>query len=260
MITHPIERLHLRKQDYYWCNTAQGWDYCSPSENRDYKNKQCREDSPCGKQGEKYNWCWLKEGSWGYCGLVEPKMFLHRSKYHYVCIDECQYYESGDYYWCHTAKGWDYCSPVVDVTYKGKSCRSDDSCGSHDYSYNWCWTSESEYDYCGPIESGECTYIPSKHRNKRAPDKKIVICREKDETSGKEIIFTAEEAPEDIAKSKQLEKDLENVISCWKNNYLVGQARSKLANSGNLRHAFEYVALEYYICLTESILHICFSE
>ncbi|ROL50858.1 hypothetical protein DPX16_15102 [Anabarilius grahami] len=138
--------------DYYWCNTAEGWDYCSPSENRDYMNKQCREDRPCGKYDKNYNWCRLKEGSWGYCGLVKPKTLVRRTKYDHFCVDKCQRHEKKDYYWCHTASSWDYCSPDVDVTYKNKPCRSDHSCDSHGYSYNWCWTSESDYDYCGPIE------------------------------------------------------------------------------------------------------------
>ncbi len=198
-------------------------------------NKQCREDSPCGKQGQDYNWCWLKEGSWAYCGLVESNMFLHQSVYHQVCIDQCQYYESGDYYWCHTAKGWDYCSPDVDVTYKGKPCRSDHSCGSHGYSYNWCWTSDSEYDYCGPIESGECTYISSRHRNRRAPDKKVEICTEKDKTNSKITTFTAVPAPKAIADGKQWKNEVENLISRWNNGYLVSQARSNRISSDNLR-------------------------
>ncbi|XP_048042092.1 uncharacterized protein LOC125265739 [Megalobrama amblycephala] len=226
-----------REQDYYWCNTAQGWDYCSPSENTDYKNKQCKEDSPCEKQGENYYWCWLKEGSWGYCGLVEPKMLIHRSMYHYICIDECQYYESKDYYWCHTAKGWDYCSPNIDVTYKGKPCRSDHTCGLHGYSYNWCWTSESKYDYCGLIEStGECSYISSQHRKRRAPNNnKILICKKDDKGTNTRTTFTAVPTLDDIADGSRWRNEAENLISRWNNQYLVDQSRSNLIRSDNLR-------------------------
>lgn len=225
-----------RKQDYYWCHTAQGWDYCSPSEHRDYKNRQCREDNSCGKQGNNYNWCWLKEGnSWGYCGLVEPKMLLHRSTEHYNCIDKCQYYERGDYYWCHTAYGWDYCSPDVDVTYKGKPCRSDHSCDSFGYNYNWCWTSESDYDYCGPIESGECTYVPSKHRKRRALEGRKLICTQEDKHKKKITTFTADPAPNVIAEGSPWRNEAENLISRWDNHYLMNDVRLNLIQSNNLR-------------------------
>ncbi|MCI4388986.1 hypothetical protein PGIGA_G00092460 [Pangasianodon gigas] len=229
------EHCEKRHEVYHWCHTAEGWDYCSPSENIDYKNKNCKEDSPCGKQGENYHWCNLKEGSWGYCGLVEPKMLLHRTRYHHVCIDECQYYESGDYYWCHTSNGWDYCSPDVDVTYKDKPCRSDHYCGLHDYGYNWCWTSESEYDYCGAIESGECSYVTSQHRNRRAPEDRVLICTRKDKDNKKTTIFTAEPAPDDITENQKWKNEARNLISRWNNGYLVDQARSQLITSDNLR-------------------------
>ncbi|XDV11417.1 hypothetical protein PO909_000363, partial [Leuciscus waleckii] len=60
------DHCERRNNNYYFsCNTEQGWDYCSPSENRDYENKQCKEDSPCGKYDHDYNWCKLKEGRSG---------------------------------------------------------------------------------------------------------------------------------------------------------------------------------------------------
>ncbi len=219
----------------YHCNTAEGWDYCSPSENVDYWNKNCNENNPCGKQGKDYYWCWLKEGSWGYCGLVEPKMLLHRSKYHYVCTDNCQYYESGDYYWCHTAQSWGYCSPDVNVTYKDKPCRSDHHCGLHGSGYNWCWTSESEYDYCGPIESAECTYVTSHHRNRRAPEDRILICIRENKDKKIKTTFTAEPATNSITENHSWRNEASNLISRWNNGYLVDQARSNLITSENLR-------------------------
>ncbi|KAI7808412.1 hypothetical protein IRJ41_004308 [Triplophysa rosa] len=223
-----------RGGEHYWCNTATGWDYCSPSENTDYMNKQCKEDSSCGKQDENYNWCWLKEGSWGYCGFVEPKMLLHRTKDNYICTDECQYYESGDYYWCHNAKNWDYCSPVVDVTYKGKPCRSDHSCGLNEYKYNWCWTSETEYDYCGRIEPGECTYITSQHRQRRAPEDTILICTKND--NNKETTFTAVPAPKHFTEvNRKLRNEAEDLINQWNNQSLSNQARSNLIKTEHLR-------------------------
>ncbi|KAA0721395.1 hypothetical protein E1301_Tti020712 [Triplophysa tibetana] len=225
-----------RQEEYYWCNTVTGWDYCSPSEKTDYKNKRCKEDSPCGKHGQNYNWCWLKEGSWGYCGLQEPKMLLYRTKDNYICTDECQYHERSDYYWCHTAKDWDYCSPDVNVTYKGKPCRSDHSCGLNDYGYNWCWTSENEYDYCGRIEPGVCTYTTSQHRKRRAPEDRKLICTRIDKGNKIKTIFTAEEASNDIAEVNQNRKEeAKKLIGLWNNGYLVNQARSNLIASEHLR-------------------------
>lgn len=37
------------------------------------------------------------------------------------CIDDCQYYEYGDYFWCYTTdNSWDYCSPLADLTNKNE--------------------------------------------------------------------------------------------------------------------------------------------
>ncbi|XP_051948308.1 uncharacterized protein LOC127619508 [Xyrauchen texanus] len=229
------DRCDQKGEVYFWCHTSQGWDYCSPSENVDYFRNHCKEDNPCGKHDQTYYWCWLKKGSWGYCGPVEPKMLLHRSKYHYVCTDECQYYERGDYYWCHTAKDWDYCSPTVNVTYKDTPCRSNHFCGLHKGGYNWCWTTESEYDYCGPIESGECTYVTSQHRNRRAPEDPVLICTRHDKGNHITTTFSAQPAPNDITNGRRWRNEAQNLISRWDNGYLVDQARSNLIHSDNLR-------------------------
>ncbi|XP_073800011.1 uncharacterized protein [Danio rerio] len=226
-----------RGQYYYWCNTEKGWDYCSPNNNTDYMNRQCKEDSPCEKRTNDYKWCAVA-GGWGYCGLVEPKMFLHRSKYHYVCIDRCQYYQKNDYYWCHIENSWDYCSPEVDVTYKGTPCRSDHSCGLHGNGYNWCWTSDKDYDYCGPIEPEECTYIDSKHRSKRADannPQRIVICTQVDRGNRISTTFSAVPAPNAITDGGQFREEIENLISFWDNGNLVEHASSNLMHSANVR-------------------------
>ncbi|XP_056305808.1 uncharacterized protein LOC130217672 [Danio aesculapii] len=227
-----------RGQNYYWCSTEQGWDYCSISENKDYKNRQCKVDSPCGKHNHKYNWCEV-EGDWGHCGLVEPRMFTHWTYQNDVCIDECQYSESKNYYWCHTDENvnefdWDYCSPEVNVTYKGQPCHSDHSCGLHGKSYNWCWTSETEYDYCGSIQDAECSYATDTHLRRRTPESNrqaVVICTREDK--GNKIItdFTAEPAPDDITDGRQLRHEVDSLIRQWHNGYLVDEARSDLIRS-----------------------------
>jgi hypothetical protein len=50
------------------------WKYCSEynpgpglSSRWDYRGKRCKESSPCGLYGYDYEWCYLEEGSWGYC-------------------------------------------------------------------------------------------------------------------------------------------------------------------------------------------------
>ncbi|KAK9978563.1 hypothetical protein ABG768_020308 [Culter alburnus] len=229
------DNCYRRDQDYYWCDTAEGKDYCSPYENIDYRKKHCREDSPCGKQGQNYNWCYLKEGDWGHCGPVEPKMFLHRSKKDHFCIDECRYHESGDYYWCHTDKGWGYCSPDVDVTYKDKPCRSGHSCGLHGESYNWCWTSGSDYDYCGPVESGECTYVTYQNRNRGDLKDRKLICAQVNRTNTIITTFNVEPSPNDITDGSQWKREAEILIRRWDNAYLVDKAHSNLIYSNNLR-------------------------
>ncbi|CAL8296267.1 unnamed protein product [Boreogadus saida] len=75
----------------------------------------------------------------------------------YTCDDECQYHSSEEYYWCHTASSWGYCSPQQDVTYKGENCRSDHKCGYHGYKYSWCYTTNNnKYDYCGLVVPRMC--------------------------------------------------------------------------------------------------------
>ncbi|CAM4274423.1 unnamed protein product [Leuciscus chuanchicus] len=217
--------LHSSRNQVY--KRLQGLDFCSPSKNRDYDNRQCKEDSPCGRYDHNYNWCKLKEGSWGYCGLVEPKTQLHRSIYHHTCIDECRYYVSKKYYWCHTANGWDYCSPKVGVTYTGKPCRSGHSCGLHGESYNWCWTSQSDYDYCGPVETS--------HRDRRDLEDRALACTQEDMDNIKISNFTVVPAPHDITDGSQWRNEAETLISRWDNGYLVDQARSNLIHSDHLR-------------------------
>lgn len=95
---------------YFWCNTKNGWDYCSPNENTDYKGQPCREDHPCRSYGKSYLWCYTEGGSWGYCGLLrniaEPKTLLYLSStYISECLNECFYDETNKYFWCDTEGG-----------------------------------------------------------------------------------------------------------------------------------------------------------
>nr|XP_021327479.1 uncharacterized protein LOC110438722 [Danio rerio] len=228
-----------KDKTYNWCNVASGTAYCSPSENTDYLNRPCKEDSPCEKHNDYYHWCEV-EGSQSYCGLVEPKVFVHRTHYNNYCFDDCEYYESGDYYRCNigNTNGWELCSPEVDVAYNGHACHSDHFCGLHGKTYNWCWTSETEHGYCGPVEAAECSYITSTNSSSRNSDnepQKIVICTRVDK--GKIIIthFSAEPASRDITDGIQFRHEVEKLTSKWHNEYLVDEARSNLISSANLR-------------------------
>ncbi|XP_078541483.1 uncharacterized protein LOC144826896 [Lissotriton helveticus] len=144
---------------YYWCNSDEGWDYCSPAKNKDYYGRQCKADHPCGRHGLAYSWCYTEGGSWGYCGRVEAKVVSHVSSfYHMMCQDDCRKSTSGNF-WCNTLSGWDYCSPRSDFTMRNAQCRRSHSCSTHGKHYYWCYTEDS-WDYCGPVRDNECHIQP----------------------------------------------------------------------------------------------------
>ncbi|KAI4899757.1 hypothetical protein NFI96_004476 [Prochilodus magdalenae] len=217
-------------EDYYWCKTREGWDYCSPAQNRDYKDNACRDDHPCDKHGESYYWCNRKGwfSGWGYCGPVESKTTVYiSSKYQRVCIDDCLYDEYYEYSWCYTDKGWDYCSPTPDVTYKNVPCRSDHSCDSHGYSYSWCWITASEYDYCGVIKACECSSFTTK-RYKRHLRNAVALCVRNDTGGQVETTFFAEPNQEALADGSSSRNEITHLISLWENGGLGNQTRSGL--------------------------------
>ncbi|XP_060720636.1 uncharacterized protein LOC132841984 [Tachysurus vachellii] len=222
----------LYENDYYWCNTKKGWDYCSLTPNTDYKGNECRDDHPCGLHGKDYYWCNTKSGEVHYCGKVEPRTALYiSSTYHSECRDECSYDESESYYWCNTDNGWDYCSPSPDVTYKNESCRSNHSCGTYGYDYSWCWT-DSGWDYCGIIETGR--NYRTIGRWKRQPNNIVEICTETDLGNRKVTKITAEPNPGAIADGSNWRNEIINIISTWTNGFLRNQAGT-LTTTRNLR-------------------------
>ncbi|KAM9449970.1 uncharacterized protein Hap1MRO34_022433 [Clarias gariepinus] len=209
--------------DYFWCSTKDGWDYCSVTENTDYKGHPCRDDHPCKKYGKSYTWCYNKKGSWGYCGLVhsveEPKTLLRiSSKHRSECRDECLYDEKEKYFWCNTDKGWDYCSPLPDTTYKNEPCRSDHSCGTHGYKYNWCWTN-SEYDYCGVIRPGECKYSYTGNKENQS-NVAMLSCTASYSGSNTETKFDTEPDPIEIADGSRWGREVTSLIARWHSGYL----------------------------------------
>ncbi|XP_021328358.2 uncharacterized protein [Danio rerio] len=219
---------------YYYCVVEDELEFCSPNENTDYKNRQCKEDSPCGKHNNDYKWCAV-EGGWGYCGLTEPKMFHHRTHKNDVCINECRYSKKNNYYWCDTVNSWEFCSPEVGVTVRGIPCHADHPCGLHGKSYHWCWNSENKRDYCGFIEPAECSYVTDTHLSSRTPEnnlKDIVTCK-----TSKRVTTTisAEPASRDIADGRRFRQEVESLINQWHNGYLVDEARSNLIHSPIVR-------------------------
>ncbi|KAK2850876.1 hypothetical protein Q5P01_007152 [Channa striata] len=71
------------------------------------------------------------------------------------CSTSCLYNEEAADYYCST--GWitKPCSPTYsEVTVRGEKCKSDHTCGKHDYNYYWCNTDHS-WDYCShPLPFG----------------------------------------------------------------------------------------------------------
>jgi len=64
-----------RNTQFYWCDTARGWDFCSPGAGKDQWGRKCT--SKCENQGYNYNWCQVTGGSpnWGYCMVDEDDKF-----------------------------------------------------------------------------------------------------------------------------------------------------------------------------------------
>ncbi|CAB4008823.1 Hypothetical predicted protein [Paramuricea clavata] len=56
---------------YYYCNANEDWDYCSPSYDATIYGKACKDNSKCASRGKSYTWCYTKDGSWDYCGIIQ---------------------------------------------------------------------------------------------------------------------------------------------------------------------------------------------
>ncbi|XP_060939321.1 uncharacterized protein LOC133016026 isoform X2 [Limanda limanda] len=228
------DRCEQRGYDYYWCHSQEGWDYCSPGENIDYKGNTCSND--CGKYGESYYKCLLWGMSWSQCARVEPRAMIHYTRYQRQCVDRCQYYESDDYFWCHDGENWEYCSPLPDHTYKNEPCRSNHQCGTHGESYTWCYTtSNNDWDYCGVISPGECVFSQTS-RAKRQPNNPRVICTREDNNNRRVTTFREDGNPRNIVPTnRRIRNNALDLINQWDNQGLSDQSRSNLIRSDTLR-------------------------
>ncbi|XP_063065764.1 uncharacterized protein LOC134457717 [Engraulis encrasicolus] len=66
------------------------------------------------------------------------------------CLSSCRYQEEARGYYCSSGATPIPCSPLYSlVTTGGAQCRSGHTCGTHGYSYYWCYTASS-WDYCSP--------------------------------------------------------------------------------------------------------------
>ncbi|KAL7856344.1 hypothetical protein AOLI_G00199480 [Acnodon oligacanthus] len=139
-------------------------------------------------------------------------------------------------------ESWDYCSPTPGITYRNVPCRSDHSCGTHGYSYIWCWTTASEWDYCGIIKPSECIYystqggvISSFVLTKIQASTAVAYCTRTDKGNHVETIFYAEPNPRALTDGSPWRGEITNIIARWDNGYLGNQARPNLITSEHLR-------------------------
>ncbi|XP_078541537.1 uncharacterized protein LOC144826949 [Lissotriton helveticus] len=219
---------------YYWCHTRGGWDYCSPAANRDYYGRRCKADHPCGHHGYSYSWCYTEDGSWGYCGRVEKKVVSHVTSYYQsVCQDECGREGDTDYFWCHTSSGWDYCSPLSDVTCRNTQCNADHPCGTHGYNYYWCYSGGS-WDYCGPLRDNECR-LQHVGRQLMVNQFDEIVCERIDQGNRVRTQFQAEPTTDLADGGYFYDEAAFQVIARWDNGCLRPQSTSNIIRTTNLR-------------------------
>ncbi|XP_018530578.1 uncharacterized protein LOC108882527 [Lates calcarifer] len=170
-----------------------------------------------------------KKGGWGRCGRVESKTTIHQTINLKDCTDDCQYHESGKYFWCHTEDGWDYCSSNPDHTYKDVTCRPNHKCGAYGQTYSWCYTTDNDdWDYCGLISTRECKCTPQ-HRTKRAPPRRQIERR--GDQNGRQITFYNEGGQNNFAQSnRRLNDEARNLINQWDQQDLGTQGRTVITS------------------------------
>lgn len=149
------------------------------------------------------------------------------------CSDECLYDKTREYFWCNTDDGYDYCSPLPDVTYKNEPCRSDHHCDAHGYDYSWCWT-DSGYNYCGVIESAECRYSVT-GKEKGGPNVTVIVCTRQSGDQQVETKFNLEPEPTEITDGSEWRNELTSLITRWSNAHLTSSPTSHVVTTENLR-------------------------
>ncbi|XP_038604472.1 uncharacterized protein LOC119930087 [Tachyglossus aculeatus] len=146
--------------DYTWCwqigNSGRKWDYCSLKNGLEYKGRHCA--SPCDSWGEKYRFCYLQDGSWGYCGLITEEVHLEFSLNHQICTSACRM--SGGNFKCDTAQGHEACTPFADMTSSGLPCHPNFRCSRYGTTELRCHTdSHGEgWGFCGSRKDTFCSW------------------------------------------------------------------------------------------------------
>ncbi|XP_060923434.1 uncharacterized protein LOC132997427 [Limanda limanda] len=197
--------------------------FCCDYENHQMKCVSCSSD---GQVAEK-------------CVSYDPpsaRAMIYYTRRQRQCVDRCQYFESGSYFWCHDEDGWEYCSPLPDHTYKNEACRSDHKCGSYGESYTWCYTtSNNDWDYCGVISPGECVFSQTS-RAKRQVNIPTWFCRRVD-ANRRVTIFGHEGDSRKFAQTnRDLRREADELINRWNNQGLNNQPGQRtLIESANLR-------------------------
>ena len=98
-----------------------------------------------------YYWCHTNNyffNRWDEFGPVWNNTNYITSTYGTLCYDQCAT-RGYKYYWCHTRKGWDYCSPRPNVDYQNNPCEATHPCTKHDKSHYWCNLEKGGSGYCG---------------------------------------------------------------------------------------------------------------
>ncbi|XP_041429366.1 uncharacterized protein LOC121397177 [Xenopus laevis] len=218
--------------DYYWCKQkgVNGWwDYCSPEEGYDVYYRPCLSACQVLKDSI-YEQCFTDNG-WSKCGHVVEEFELYYTPSHFLCETECILHES--YYRCTDILGHEEkCSPSNDLTTKGEPCRIDHPCGSHGYSYTWCYTDTSDnWDNCGKVIS-DC----ERKRYKRE-DGDEEVCRITDSGNNRQLVLTAIIVPENNFRqpSRAQFTEASHLINTVNANFCFPNTARTVAYSENIR-------------------------
>lgn len=75
-----------RRTNYNWCR-GEDWAYCSLTSGYSTRNKKCRDE--CGFHGYSYMWCYLEEGGWDHCSLIQDTSLTEYEYYGVECDSYC---------------------------------------------------------------------------------------------------------------------------------------------------------------------------
>lgn len=233
-----------QEYSYCWCNTLNGWDYCSFEQNSTHDKQRCKPDHTCAKHGKGYSWCYTDNGKWGYCGQIAPKGGLqdqakivsHMTSSFMPCLNDCGRAMGKDYYWCYTSVDWDYCSPMPQVTTRNQQCRADFPCSLNGESYYWCYTVGSKWDYCGLFQAAECTYKEADSwKTTTLGSESQLMCTEQSETTTTQTYFMAERVSVWTIGDPHYHEAAVVLLSRWNNSLMIRKSSPEVLTSEHLK-------------------------